>query len=298
MNAEPLTLPLACLLLLAAVPAASAQTLDDQVQDAEAKAASLAEEASDPQQAAANASDPSWQGDQVNWTTTWSCASAYAVDEDVGEAAGQALDCQPPASAQAGEEEETAEQNEPAAEVEEAEDDAEQTARDQAAATEALSEDVQQEPEETPSHLARFLNRTQAILADLLSLPLTGASLAGQGISGAAGALTDDGLAAAEATAGGFHAGATGLADAASATVSSVEAGLEGIAHGAQVTGQAIDDGLDAGLERVEAGWSHVSGALGWDEPAKDKPTPEPDLDEDPLDAGDTITDEVPIELP
>lgn len=298
MNAEQLALPLACLLLLAAVPApASAQTLEDQVQDAEAKAASLADEASDPQQAAANASDPSWQGDQVNWTTTWSCASAYAVDEDVGEAAAQALDCQPPASAQAGEEE-VAEQNEPAAEVEEAEDDAEQTARDQAAATEALAEDVQQEPEETPSHLARFLNRTQAILADLLSLPLAGANLAGQGISGAASALAGAGLATAEATAGGFHAGVTGLADAASATVSGVEAGLEGIVHGAQATGQAIDDGLDAGLERVEAGWSHVASALGWDERAEEKPTPEPDLDEDPLDAGDTITDEVPIELP
>lgn len=286
MRAE-LAVPVAALLLTAALaPSTGAQTVEDSLEDAAAKGEDLVQDASgDPQGAASNASNASWQGRQVNWTEAWTCQTAQAVDERAGEAAGRVLDCQAPASEQAGEEqdedEEEEQPEEAQARAEEAEADAEQALRDQVAAVEAFLASTREDPEEAPSHLATlvnrtlvFANRTVAIVERLVELPLLGLERAAQGVQLLAAGLVDATTASAELVA---QAGA-GVGRAAG---EGVAASADGLASASQ-----------AGLETLETGWQGLKDALSSEQPEDASPGSGLSPDAEPS-AGEGLASEV-----
>lgn len=189
-------LALALVVVAGSVPGA-AQSLEGQAESAVERSEQLADDtADDPAGMAANASNASWQGHQVNRTVLWTCDTARAVDEDVGEQVGDAADCQARESVEAGEDEQTEqdggqdqaeEANRTKAKAEEAEADAERAVRDEVAAAEAFVDDTAEDPENAPSHLETFVNRTLivvnrtvAALEELFSLPADGVRLAGE----------------------------------------------------------------------------------------------------------------------
>lgn len=272
MNAERWA-PLAALLLLAAaLPApALAQSLEDQAQEAGARAERLARGAAeDPEGAAANATGPGWQGEQANWSKAWTCSTAYAADERAGEAAGGALGCQAPRDVRAGEEQ-AAEQS---SRAEPSEADAERAARDAIAAAQAFVEATRQHPEQAPSHLVVFLDRAQGIaerlvdvVGELLTLPADGLRLAGEGLARAG----------------------QGLADG-------TRAGVDALLGAGQAAAAGAGAGVQAGLAPIEAGWTRLSEAVGLDE-AGDAPA---DAGEPaPVDAAEAedVTEAAPIEV-
>lgn len=261
MSARLAALTLAGLLLVAGLPtSALAQSLEEQVGDAAAKGERLAGDAADdPQATAANATNASWQGRQVNWTEAWTCETAHAVDEDAGEAAQRALDCPDPASARAGEDEQVDEDvNRSQARAEEAEADAERAARDGVAVVQAFIEDTREDPEQAPDHATTLANRTLAIVERLVGglvgvaeLPLSGLALAGDGLAWSA----QQGLAGMQATAAG-----TGwtLAQAGHG----LQAGAGALQGGAATSVDAIASVSEAGLEGVRASWASLTGLV------------------------------------
>lgn len=311
--------PALALILLASAALAgpvAAQSLEDQVDEAASKATGVAEQgAENPEGLAENASDPSWQGQQVNWTRTWSCASAYAVDEDVGETVGEQADCPPPRNEQAGVEEEDEDDPQPQAEAEEAEADAERALRDEIAAAQAFIEATTEDPEQAPSHLQTFvdrtlifLNRTVEIVEQLLSLPLSGAAYAGQGFLSATSATGQAAQAVAGAIGDGFKVTGEGLfavahdlghlvASSAYAVQDGIVEGAQAIATGAQAGVQAGLQASQAGVDQLQSGWDHLARAAGWGQEQAptsnpvDDPEDELDLTEQPLD------EELPLEV-
>jgi len=267
MSANRWAIAAALLVLVGAAGPAVGQSLGEQAQRAEAKATQVAEDAhEDPQAAAGNVTDPSWQGRQANWTQAWTCGTARAVDEDAAEALDEAGDCSP-GSARAGEEDQQADQeaNESEARAEEAQADAERAARDELAAAQAFWEATREEPDQAPQHAATFANRTLAIvervvggLVGVASLPVEGLSLAQEGLTTSARAL-----------AGAGQAAASGAGDAFLAVGELGQAGVAGIADVGEAAGASVGEVAQASVDQLGEGLAALGEAFG-EEPATD----------------------------
>lgn len=232
------TLLLATALL--AAPAGLAQTLEDQADEALQHGEEIAQDtASDPQSMAMNATNASWQGNQANWTTAWTCASAYAIDDDAGDAAQDATGCTTPQNAQAGQDDEEDNETQPRANADEA-DDVETAAEDARATAEAYAEDMLEDPENAEEHTLTFLNRTLTLLERLLDPPRMALSLAHGAFTGVTSAIAD---------------GVTGAIDTAKDTASSIQRGTASLAHATTTTmktaGHASVDAITHAVESV-----------------------------------------------
>jgi hypothetical protein len=263
MSADRWAIAAVLLVLVGAAGPAVGQSLGEQAQRAEAKATQVAEDAhEDPPAAAGNATDPSWQGRQANWTQAWTCDTAHAVDEDAAEALDEAGDCSP-GSARAGEEDQQA--NESEARAEEAQADAERAARDELAAAQAFWEATREEPDQAPQHAATFANRTLAIvervvggLVGVASLPVEGLSLAQEGLTTSARAL-----------AGAGQAAASGAGDAFLAVGELGQASLGGVADVGEAAGASVGEVAQASVDQLGEGLAALGEAFG-EEPATD----------------------------
>lgn len=272
MNAEGLAVPLAVLLVLATAGPALGQSLAGQVDEAAAKAERLGQQArQDPQETAANATDPSWQGRQANWTKAWTCTSLHAADDRAGEAGEQALDCPAPGSARAGEEEQD-DGDGSTARAEEAGADAERASRDAIAAIQAFIADTSEDPDEAPQHAATLANRTLAIVHGLVD-GLT--ALGGLGVQAAsllAHGVAQPFLAAGQALA---HVGGQALAAA--------QAGLATAHDGIEQAASAAAHAPGALAEHVQDGWAVLTAQISGE------PTPDEPVAEDPAEGTDPI---------
>jgi hypothetical protein len=269
-----------CVALVVPAGGTLAQSVEEQAGALAERGESLAEDTrDDPGAMASNATDPSWQGSQTNRTIVWTCDTASAVKEDVGERVREELDCDERENAIAEndpDEEEQQEQaeedvNETQADADEAEQDAETAARDQAAVTREFVKDTREAPDEAPSHVSTFVNRTRAILERLVgglagvgAAGVDGAHAVGSGVSTATSTVTD-GVATAAGTIGtttavGVQTSVDAVQTAGVATIHGVQAGADatgsGIAWAASGAGSAVEVGVN-GLEQA------ASSALG-----------------------------------
>ncbi len=237
MNANRIT-TLALATLVLAAPAALAQTPQEQTNQALQHATETTQDAAnDPQSMMMNATNASWQGNQANWTKTWTCATAYALDENAGDAAQQATGCPTPQNAQAGQDDENQRnQTPPRADADELED-ADTAAQDLQAAALAYAEDLQEDPQNADEHTFTLLNRTLAILERLLDPPRIALSLAHDATTTAATST----ISAIKAQAQSLQNNVEHLANATKNTA--IDAGhstLSAITHTAETATQAL----------------------------------------------------------
>jgi hypothetical protein len=256
-----------------------AQSVEEQAGALAERGESLADDTrGDPQAMAGNATDPSWQGTQANRTIVWTCDTASAVNEGVGERVRERLDCDERENAIAQndpDEEEQQEQaeedvNETQADADEAEQDAERAARDEAAAARDFVNDTREEPQEAPSHLFTFVNRTRAIVERLLGGIGAGASAVGDGVGAGADALgtgitASGGFAADRArdVGHGFAWAGGAVATGATTAVDGVAAGVSATGHGIAAAGGAIAEGASAMADGVANVATGMADALG-----------------------------------
>lgn len=302
MSRELLALGLALGLLVAGLPTpAAGQGLEDSLEEAEAKSRQLAEDTrEDPQAMAANASDPSWQADQADWTQAWACRSAEAAHPAAGQAAEQTPACPAAGSARAGEDEaQQAEDNGSVARAEEAEPDAERAARDQVAATEDFAQATASDPENAPEHAATFVDRTLVFAERVVAAVENALGLGLAGIDGSLEAVQGVGLASAEglAAAAGTvqEASTSGLDTLASAASWTLEQPAAIAAAGVEQA-RGLDDALAQRAEAIQGGLQALGQRLGLGSEQAPQPASQPDGWADAERADEGIGDAVDVD--
>lgn len=248
-------------LVVVAGPAA-AQTLNDQATALVGHVDDQADAArEDPEGLAANATNATWQGEQVNFTKAWTCETATVANGDVGGALGELGLCPALADENAAPEDEDVQadnENETLAQADELGNDAETAVEDQAAATEELVTNLTEDPENATSALETYLNRTLTFLRRLVGLPAQGLDAAGNAVGAVAGAIADVGHTiggaagdAVVAVAGLFAELGTTVVDAAKATWAGAAALVEETFDALGETARSVGDGLGSAGELV-----------------------------------------------